>query len=208
MFEDQCRSYSDGNLVGQKDCKQREDPGSSPPHIGEVCLSLLTRLIAYTPTANGASSSEVRMWLSSESCSSSVESLLPLVFHPCPSMRREIAVLLAFMLFSSDVLISSLEEVKPNSLPSFCLLCHSYSWVIHWHQVAFLKLCVGWLAAVGNQQRQTIEVEFHNIVSGHISSISKRPKVFMWLWALCAIAIFALASLPMQGGWCQIVPLW
>ncbi len=90
--------------------------------------------------------------------------------------------------------------------PSFCLSCHSYSWVIHWHQVAFLKLCVGWLAAVGNQQRQTIEVEFHNIVSGHIS-ISKRPKVFMQLWAPCAIAIFALASLPMQGGWCQIVPL-
>jgi hypothetical protein len=51
------------------------------------------------------------MWLSSESCSSSMESLLPLVFHPCPSMRREIAVLLAFMLFSSDVLISSLEEL-------------------------------------------------------------------------------------------------
>jgi hypothetical protein len=111
LFEDQCRSYSDGNLIGQKDCKHREDPCSSPPHIGEVCLRLLTRLVAYTSTANGTSSSEVRMWLSSESCSSSMESLLPLVFHPCPSMRREIAVLLAFMPFSSDVLISSLEEL-------------------------------------------------------------------------------------------------
>lgn len=78
---------------------------TSPP-MGELCLTLLTRLVA-TPAADGAS--KVQTWLSSEY--NYLETLLPLIFHPCPSMRREISALLAFILFNADILISNLEEV-------------------------------------------------------------------------------------------------
>lgn len=80
------------------------------PPLGELCLILLTRLISI-PAVKGPS--KVQMWLAGEG--PSLETLLLLVFHPCPNMRREVSRLLAFMLFNVDTLLSSLEQVRVES---------------------------------------------------------------------------------------------
>ena len=80
------------------------------PPLGELCLILLTRLISI-PSVKGPS--KMQMWLADEG--PSLETLLLLVFHPCPSMRREVSRLLAFMLFNVDTLISSLKKVRVES---------------------------------------------------------------------------------------------
>ena len=102
------------------------------PPLGELCLILLTRLISI-PFVKGPS--KMQMWLAGEGpC---LETLLLLVFHPCPNMRREVSRLLAFMLFNVDTLMSSLKEVHIES--SYFKVFHTFLVLVSFTTIPLLS---------------------------------------------------------------------
>lgn len=96
--------------VVQSNFDDEEMDNYFPPHVsdlGTACLSFLTRLAS-------ASEFEGNCKLRDLLVSNSYEhlwSLLPMVYHPAESARKDLAFLLSYCLFSSDLLLTRLKRV-------------------------------------------------------------------------------------------------
>lgn len=112
------------------------DGGMHPKkNIGEACLHLLTKLAASPSTYE---ISRIRSWLVSNP-KERVELLLPLVFHPNITVRKDIALLLTFLLFSADLLYFDLKKVYNLNSLNFTTECPGY--VYYFYTVIHHLLC-------------------------------------------------------------------
>ncbi|CAM6101000.1 unnamed protein product [Calypogeia fissa] len=111
---------SDSSVDASSDMRRHWSPekmgslGASPTDLGIACLSLLARL---APASATYGEPNLRDMLIGDSCKV-LWLLIPLVFHPFECVRKDMALLLAFTLFSSDLLLRDLQEVVFDHDPS------------------------------------------------------------------------------------------
>lgn len=102
-----------GNRCRPRSPERMNSLATGPTELGIASLSLLARL-APASASDGAPT--LRDMLIGDSCKV-LWVLIPLVFHPLECVRKDMALLLAFTLFSSDLLLGALKEVhRPSKM--------------------------------------------------------------------------------------------